>query len=288
MARKVTEIYDQLINEKNTQSTLIDLQPAIDNAQTLLTDLNTPSRVANWRLWLFIMSVAIWMHELLWDKFKLEILDIIDKKETGTLRWYRDQALNYQEGYALSYIGTKYTYTTVDEAAKIIKRAATIEANGQVIVKVAKLVANVITPLDVNELSAFTAYMQQVRFAGTNLAVISRLPDLLRVGTTIYYDPLVLNTNGSLIVNSSVFPAHDAINNYISNLPFDGIFLKTAYIDAIQKSVGVITVRQNNMSASYGNLPLANIDIDYKTDSGYLIIHPTYPLSTSLQYIPYV
>ena len=53
MARTIGEIYDLLVAEKNNQPTLAALQPAIDDEQTLLSDLTSASKVAIWRLWLY-------------------------------------------------------------------------------------------------------------------------------------------------------------------------------------------------------------------------------------------
>ena len=47
--------------------------------------------------------------------------------------------------------------------------------------------------------------------------------DLLKVAYTIYYDPLVMNSDGELIADDTIKPVELAINNYIQNLPFNGI-----------------------------------------------------------------
>ncbi len=58
MARGVKEWYDFLITEKNTMSTLNNLQPNVDTAQDLLSEVNSPSKVADWRLYLWLVAVA--------------------------------------------------------------------------------------------------------------------------------------------------------------------------------------------------------------------------------------
>lgn len=50
MARTLTEIYDSMNAEKQNMASLTDLAPAVNDTQTLLTDLNSPSKVAHWRL----------------------------------------------------------------------------------------------------------------------------------------------------------------------------------------------------------------------------------------------
>ena len=41
MARTISEIYNAIISEKQNQTELTALQPAIDNSQTLLEDLTS-------------------------------------------------------------------------------------------------------------------------------------------------------------------------------------------------------------------------------------------------------
>ena len=92
MARSVNQIYQQLVAEKNTQPHISSLQPNVDDEQTLLADLNTPSKVANWRLIFYIVAVAQWIEERLWDIFLQEVEDIAAASRPGTALWYQEQA----------------------------------------------------------------------------------------------------------------------------------------------------------------------------------------------------
>lgn len=290
MARTVQQIYDAMAVEKSTMSNLGALQPNIDTFQSLLTDLTTPSKVGKWRLMLYLVALGIWTLEKLWDSFKVVLQAIADKAITGNLQWYRDQALLFQNGYSLTYINGKYQYTTIDANAQIIKRAAAVESSGntKLIIKVAKLVANVVTPLSAGELSSFGYYMNQVKFAGTKITVLSNNADYLKLAYTVYYDPLVLSANGSLISNPSVFPVQDSINDYISNLPFNGELVLTSLTDAAQKAEGVKNPILTTAEAKYGSFPYAAIPVKYIADAGHLIIDPAYPLSTQITYLPNV
>jgi len=285
MARETTEIYDALIVEKDTQSTLTGLQPAADTAQDLLSDVATPSRVADWRLIFWIVATGIQKLEGLWDLFKAEIEEIAANAIPGTVRWYKKIALEFQLGYALVYIDNKFQYSTIDVSAQIIQRAAVIEVGGQVKIKVAKLVSGVVTPLTSGELSSFDAYIQQVKYAGVNTAVISRSADLLKIAYTVYYDPLVLDATGALISDSGVFPVEDAINNFISNLPFNGELVLTELTDAVQLAEGVDNPVLTLAEARYGILPFATINVKYLADAGHMAIDSGFPLSTQITYI---
>ena len=67
MARQISEIYNELVLEKQNFTQLNALQPNIDSSQTLLNDLNTSSKVAVWRLIFFVVAVGIWSLENIFD-----------------------------------------------------------------------------------------------------------------------------------------------------------------------------------------------------------------------------
>ena len=160
------------------------------------------------------------------DRHVAEVTDLKFKLITGTARWYQQKALEFQYGDALTWNGAQYVYDPITEANQIVKRAAVVVSGGIVRVKVAKLDVDGVTPIPLTapELVSFTAYMEQIAFAGINVLVISTDADDMTVLANIYYDPLVLTPTGESIENPGVFPAEDAINGYLSNLPFNGIF----------------------------------------------------------------
>lgn len=286
MARTITEIYDEMVAEKQSMPTLQGLQPAIDHSQTLLNDLTSKSKVAIWRLLFFVVAVAIWVHEVIFDKHKAEIEARANEVIPGTAKWYRDQCMLFQYGDPLVYLNRIYQYATIDETKQIIKRTAVIEANGQVRIKVAKLANGLPVPLSTSELTAFSAYVNQIKFAGTNIAIISHPADKLKISYDVTYNPLVMNGNGELIENTSIKPVEDAINNYIQNLPFNGILNLTKLTDAVQMAKGVIDPVLNSAEATYGNLAYAPILKNYNANAGYMEIDINFPLDQQINYIP--
>lgn len=286
MARKLTDIYDALALEKSTQQQLTGLAPAVDSAQQLLGDLDSPSKVARWRLFLWVVATAIWAHEVLWDLFRAEVDAIVASAHIGTARWYVRKALEFQLGYALVNVDGVFQYPTIVPAAQIVKRAAIREAGGLIILKVAKEVSGVVTPLDVAEMTSFTAYVNDIRMAGVMVNIVSDVPDLLHIGFDVYYDPLLLTPNGALITSPSTFPVEDAINAYISSLPFDGTLVLTHLVDAVQAAVGVVNPVLVAAEAHWGAFPLAPINVSYNSHAGHAAIDPAYPLSSTITYIP--
>jgi hypothetical protein len=275
MARSIGEIYDEIIAEKNNNTVLNGLQPNIDDSQTLLDDLSTTSKVAIWRLWAFVMAVAINIHENVWDLFKAEIETRAAEVPTGTPLWYYNEGLKFQYGYSLTWTGTQYVYSTLDEGAQIVKLLAVVDIGFQVRFKAAKLDgAGLPTPLSAAELSAFEGYIRQIKFAGTATSVTSSAGDDIKLNYYIKYDPLVLAPDGSLLQDPAVFPVEDAIDGYITGLPFNGVLSLMPLTDAVQAAAGVLDATLNTAQAKFGGLPYSNIIREYTPDAGYLVLDP--------------
>lgn len=285
MARTILEIYDSMIAEKQTMSALNALQPNIDTGQTLLDDLTSASKVAAWRTMFFVMAVAIWTVEKLFDEHKDWIENRALELIVGTPTWYAQRALEFQYGDALVFINGKYQYATENLAIRLVKLVSVNEINGQVYMKIAKLDGTDPVELSTPELDAFKEYMKKVKFAGVIVNSLSRPADLLRIQYHVYVDPLLMNINGELISNPSIKPVEDAINNYCKSLPFNGVFSITELTDKIQASVGVVNPVFENASAQYGTNPFVVINDYYNPNAGYLTIDPTFTLADSIVYI---
>lgn len=286
MARALRDIYDALALEKSSQQQLAGLAPDVDSSQQLLADLDTPSKVARWRLMLWVVATAIWVHEMLWDIFRAEVDVLVANAPSGTPRWYVNQALAYQEGYALAEVDGVFKYPLIDPEAQIIKRAAIVESAGMCVLKVAREEAGAIVPLLPAQVGPFAAYIDAIKFAGTIINILTDVPDKLKVAYDVYYDPLVMMPNGALITDPGVFPVVDAIQQYISNLPFDGRLVLTAMTDAVQRASGVVNPVLVNAEAWWGGFAPAPIIVSYGSHAGHMAIDPLSPLSSTINYIP--
>lgn len=281
MARTVDEIYNAIITEKETMSDLSSLLPDPETASNLLSDLTSSSKVAVWRLYFRVMAYAIWIHEKLFDAHKTEVEALANTLVTGTLLWYQQQALLFQYGDTLVWNTTtlRWEYPATATGAQIVTRASAIEASGQVRIKVAKdNGSGGLTPLTTSEETALTTYMNRIKFAGTNLAITNLTADLLKLSMTIYYDPLLLDSDGVLISDGTTRPVDEAITSYIQGLPFDGVFNKTALVDAVQNATGVIDPVLNSSEAKIGTGSYSSTGQNYTAEAGYLEIDPSFPL----------
>lgn len=270
--RTISVIYDEIIAEKEAQTALNALQPAIDDAQTLLSDLTSTSKVAIWRLWAWITAVAINIHENIFALFEQEINARAAAVPTGTPIWYYETGLLFQYGDALTWNGAQYVYATITPANRVVDLLAVVDLGFQVRFKAAKFVAGVPTALSGAELSAFEGYILKIKFAGTATSVTSGPADDLKLDYFIKYDPLVLAPDGSLLENPAIFPVIDAINNYSSGLPFNGRLSLMQLTDAVQNASGVLDVTLNSAFAKFGALPYTPINKEYIPDAGYLTL----------------
>ena len=286
MARELIDIYNEIIEEKESLTTLrTQLTPFPENFNNLLTTLTSGSRVAVWRLWVWLTAYAIWMFEKVQDVFKAEIEDLISSTRFGTLPWYQEIALLFQYGDALAYISCRFQYAVIDTTKQIIKRAAAVVSDGQIRIKVAKLSGTTPVKLTSGELAAFNAYITDLKPPGETVLVISTDPDLLKLYAEIVYDPQVLNSDGSSILDISVFPVEDAISSYLAGIEWDGKFNMRKFQDAVQAVSGVVDIdpgtcyAKANAAASY-----TTIVSNYYSVAGYMTVATGYPLSATLTY----
>lgn len=279
MARKISEIYDRLNVAKSTFQELHDFVVDADNSysvqdnwETLLSNITSGSKVAAWRLFMWIFSAGSWIVETLLDKHKVEITEILAAKQPHHLRWYAEESKKFQFGHALVWSNNQYSYARVDEDARIVKYAAASEKNGKVILKVAKETSGVKSALSVLEKATFTEFWRQWKDAGVKLEIVSQPADLLKINVQIVRDRLVLASNNSLLTDSSVFPIQDAIKKYASSLEFDGVIMLSKLVDAIQAVEGVIDVKLNSAYHKPNGGSYTLVPMSVESVSGYFVI----------------
>lgn len=291
--RTLSEIYDAVALEKANMSTLNDwyflkddTYTYLDDHESFLYDLKSMSKVALWRLFIWITAVAIWIHEGLWFVFKSEVEADIAKHMPHTTRWYQEIAKFFQYGDELVWNDERrrYEYVAYDANKRIIVRSASEEGGGVVALKVARMFDGELAALSAEEKSTFTAYIAKIKDAGVLVNIISEGPDLLKLAYTIYYDPLVLNADGELLSDTSVKPIEDAINTYITTLDFNGRFRLEECDAAIREADGVIDYKRTLASSKYGAYSYTEIDVSRVAYAGYFKIDPAYPLADNVTY----
>lgn len=262
MARSIAEIENAILAQKEQTPEL--------------SELTSDSRTSIWGSILYLVAYAIWTMEKLFDLFKAEVDDTISRLKPHSLRWYAEKAKAFQYGFDLIeesdvYDNTGFTESQI-QASKIVSYAAVVEQIRGIRIKVAKSVGTDLGPLTNQELDSFTAYMREVKDAGVKLSITSGPADMLLLGLTVRYDPLVLNSQGQRLDGSSLTPVKDAIKDHLKNLPFNGVFSVQSLVDTIQAVDGVADLSVDQVQTKYGALPFTTVNITVIPDAGYLRI----------------
>ncbi|MFC0344060.1 nucleotidyltransferase [Epilithonimonas hispanica] len=270
MARSVDVIYADLLAKKEADENL--------NA------LSSTSKVAIWRLWLWIFAYGSFILETIFDTHKAEVSEALTQLKPHTLRWYRNKVLQFQFCFDLiedSDVFDNGSATDEEiEASKIIKYSAVTESTteSRLIVKIATEDANgVLAPIPDEVYPSFSAYMEEIKDAGVKITVINYLPDILRLQMQIYYDPLLLTADG-VYIRTGRKPVEDALNEFMKELPFNGELILASLVDKLQVTEGVKIPHLVNAQSkwigaggiSYGNFE--NIAVKKIPTSGYFQI----------------
>ena len=268
MARSIQEI-QELIYQAKAQ------EPA-------LNELNSTSKVAIWRLWVYIISVAIWSLEKIFDLHRADIDKRLLELKPHTARWYRNKALAFQYGFDLLPDSDKFNNAGRSEeqieASKIVKYSAVVESpnEGRLIVKIATEQGDTLRPITEAQKMSFEAYLATIKDAGVRLSVVNYKPDILHLRMKIVYDPLMLDSNGQSITNAFK-PVERAIKDYLKNLPFNGELVLAHLIDALQQSEGVkiphlVLAQSKNINSGGEYGAFETIEISKIPTAGYFTI----------------
>ncbi len=240
---------------------------------TLLPVLNSPSLVAVKKLWIDIVSAAVYTLEVLFDYHKAEVDKTVIEKAVGNLPWYQAQALKFQYGYSLILDTNTYRYNYTDTtsaaaiAAQIVTSCSVQEVQGHLLFKLAKGPDNARVPLIAAELTSFKSYLKKIKFAGDNTTAVSYDADEVRLRLRIWYD-------GTLDLTAFDTAVQGAIEGYLLSIPFDGIFYVNKLIDAIQAVPGVNDVIVLSAEAQTQLSGYVTFTRDYNPLSGYYKLTP--------------
>nr|WP_320037193.1 hypothetical protein [uncultured Bacteroides sp.] len=237
MARTITEIGNEM---KASFIANIQLQNMYGFADTDTFD-NVFSVVSLERIIIYIVATAIWMLENLFDTFSSEITTKIDNAIVTSIPWYYNAALLFQYGDDLVFNTTSYRfgYAIIDATKQIVKFAAIREVVDGGVTKLKIYYSGTDKlALTTEQKTAFEAYIRRIGAAGTHYLFMSQDPDLLGLTLNIYYDPLILDSTGKKITDSTK-PVDVTIADYLNNIKYGGVFYSSALVDALQATEGV-------------------------------------------------
>lgn len=254
MARSIKEINEAIVTQ----------------IQTEIPELNSSSKVAIFRQLAYVVAVATWSLEQLFEVFKTEQSQLASEQQVHTLDWYRQRALEYQEGKELVLVDGVFGYAPTDdeEQRKIIKQVAVVEAPRQLIIKIKGEDA---TPLDAVVLGRFETYMNLIKDAGNFLNIVNRPPDELKIKLDVYVDSLLINGAGfSTDTGNPV--VEDAIHQFVNDLDFDGVFVFTDLLDALQEVPGIVNPIWRGGESRFGTQSFTAFGDYYYSDAGHVAI----------------
>lgn len=268
MARTLTDIHNELLAAKE--------------AEPRLAALNSPSRFAIWRLWLYVVATAIWTLEQLFVRHQKEVQALIDRNIFGSAEWFvqKVKAFQYGDDLVRNLETGGLTYVVVNPTKQIITHAAITVARGDIQVatlKVAKTLNSEPNPLSPNELTAVRGYIDRLQPPGATIIVNSLPADIVRLSLDIYYNPL-------FEIDKLKAQVETIIQGYFDALPFDAQILKSKIADTILAGVsGVNDVVITLFEARAVGGAFANIQRVYIPESGYIKFDPDQPLEINLK-----
>lgn len=250
---------------KETQDTIIrDLK---ENTAFRLSD----SKVSEWRLWTYIIAVAINAFEIILDLFRSEIETLTNKITPGTVRWYAEMCYRFQNNHKLLFDDkTAMLFYEKDAPEdRIVKIVAISEKEKKLLIKAAKIDNNnKILPLSLEEKYNFTAYIDAIKFAGVVTDVVSTSGDKIRYGLQVWFEPSIPHT----LVRENVIAA---LSSFKTALGFDSMIYTQKFMDAVMTASGVVTCKLVTLERKgASDEDFKPVDIFSELESGYFEYTP--------------
>ena len=289
MARTIAEISDSLKQSFLSNTALMALYG--NNAPTL-SPTSIEGRLIN------IVATAIAPVENMFDWFKKDITKAVETERYGYAGWYEKTAKLFRYGQEISpdyspngsfaestlYSDDGLTPQDIAEL-QIIKYAFAAENPTGIGVTVKIATENNGSIAQVNPdtvLPVFKAYMNRIKPAGIPLKVINEPAEILSVNIKVWYDPLVMNSNGATITGG-IKPVEDALKSYLKSIEFAGEFVVMKMVDVVQNVDGVKVVAFVSATATAG-ATVTQITDRHTPVSGYMKI-PDSMNGVTIQYI---
>lgn len=249
MARTITDIKKEMTDvfiANDTIKALYDL----DSSKSFDAQFSTVSLES---ILFYVVAVAVWTLETLFDRHKQEVTELISELKPHTRNWYRNKALMFQFGQPLIPDTDTYDNTglTAEEIAarQVVKYAAVVEVAAVVYVKVAGGKEGNRQPLSDEQCTALKAYFKEVKDAGVALSVVNQAADRFGITIDIYYNPQVFNSKLERLDGTGT-TVHDTIIDFVENLQFNGEYRNSALINALSGVEGVELVDLHSATAN--------------------------------------
>ncbi len=249
MARTTKQIYQAIIDEKESLSSLDGLTPNPETTQSFIDDLATQSSVAIWRLSAWVFAFMSHIQETLWDVKETALQSIQDNTPPHTRLWWERKVKAFQYGDAtiVNSVGD-VTYETINEDNQIIARVnvqtlISAPSTPFVNIRVVKFNDPDYVVLDPAEQAAFDSYIQDIAPLGIKTNVEHNDGGLIRWEGTLWYDPAILNADMTRVDDNEVDELDNAMNSYINDWAMVNSKLnENVMIDYLRNAPGILDV----------------------------------------------
>ena len=237
-----------------------------------------------------IVAFCVWTLETIMGIAFADQVKYIKDTKIHSTTWYSDYAKRFQLGMSLPWGLTEYDNTGLTdaqiEAMKVVKFASTTKIPGGLLVKIAGILNGGLAPIPAPEFTPFQEYMFRISAAGDNLSYRNVEPDHLRLQLKIFYNSLVLDSQGRRLDGTNDEPVQQAITSYIESIDFDARFVPAFLTDALQAVEGVRVPHLISAMSQHAALPYVEFppegDVPY---SGYLRIYNP-PTDLLIEWLP--
>lgn len=277
MARKIQDISDEIKKMVVQNSVLCNAFGLSGSGLTEYNSKISEAGILTQIIW--IIAAAIATLENMFDRFKAEVIHIVERERYGSLGWYKKVAKQFQFGANVIDTYSENPpddwaemthYAIIDKSAQIVKYAEAEDEISGVLLKVATEDKSSIKALSTKEKTAFVAYIKRIKPAGVNVVVRSEASDQLKLIIDIFYDPVIMDSSGKLL-NDGSEPIKTAIVNYLKSIDFNGEFIRMKLVDYIQQVEGVEICEITGATAFFGtNQNAQTITTKYRPYSGYI------------------
>lgn len=197
----------------------------------------------------FIVAACCHVLESIFELYIKDVDEKISMAVVASVPWYYKMAKAFQYGdqLVLNETTQQYGYAIIDESKQVVKYAAVRDRGTSVQILVSGDKNGMPVALSNDVLTVFKQYMNRVKVAGVVLSIRSKEADRIVIRAKIYVDPLVINSDGTMISDGSK-PVENAINSYLSGIVYGGTFNKTKLTNAILNVDGVNDVELGECS----------------------------------------
>lgn len=249
MSRTIREIYNEALAERSKRLELAEF--ASDSKLSIMNGIT------------WIVAAMIYTFESILDVFALDISQTLNDRINGTARYYANALMKYQHGDRLVVRedGLAFGYATEDTSKRIITQVSYSESGNEqtidnkLILKVATGERGNLSEIDAERLAMIRAYIDQIKFAGTRIEVVSRKGDVLIPRLSVYYD-------GSVLEAEMYDAIEAALNDYVMRIDFDAGIYVSRILETIRKVEHVTDVHIDTTAVPEQGIFLACYDSD--------------------------